>query len=581
MADTDKIKILIQTEVAKAKKDLEGILKNQQKLKTDSKSFGEAFKANWLKVTAAITAAFVVIKKAFDLTREYTELQQATEAMSKQFGISADKMVKKLREVSDGTVSTKDLVLAANKAMALGVTTNIDEMAKLMEVARVRGKAMGIETTQAFEDIVTGIGRGSPLILDNLGIITKGWAEEAKAAGKSMDAQFILNKVLQDGAKILEKTGGSTLSSAEKFQKMGSTIADAKLLLGKLLSESLMPVFDAMEKAGGSGGALIVVKKAFQGLMLIVSLLTMQYKVLLQAMRVGFAPIIESAKNFGAILQAIKDRDFKALKEVGKDVWTGIKDTALDAVTSTKDIFTKMKDDAIQLVTDMDTALIEQQAATDAARIAMAEQTNITLADMTKKELAEWIKAQNEKIARTKFFFDSVNNMAQASSELASNLIARGTANEKERAIKKAKFERALFPINQAVALSNVAMNTAASILKGFSMFGPPPSPLGIAAAGAASAAGALQTAAILTRQPPPVPTFAGGGIFGRGGTALVGERGPELVNLPSGSRIIDNRSTQEIMNNNNSQVSITVQTNDPIEFVNTLKRQYGVGVFA
>ena len=35
---------------------------------------------------------------------------------------------------------------------------------------QVRGRAMGLSTTQAFGDIVTGIGRMSPLILDNLGI---------------------------------------------------------------------------------------------------------------------------------------------------------------------------------------------------------------------------------------------------------------------------------------------------------------------------------------------------------------------------------------------------------------------------
>ena len=38
-----------------------------------------------------------------------------------------------------------------------------------------------------------------------------------------------------------------------------------------------------------------------------------------------------------------------------------------------------------------------------------------------------------------------------------------------------------------------------------------------------------------------PVPTFAGGTPFAPGGLALVGEMGPELVNLPRGSQVIPN----------------------------------------
>ena len=38
-----------------------------------------------------------------------------------------------------------------------------------------------------------------------------------------------------------------------------------------------------------------------------------------------------------------------------------------------------------------------------------------------------------------------------------------------------------------------------------------------------------------------PVPTFAGGTSFAPGGMALVGEMGPELVNLPRGSQVIPN----------------------------------------
>lgn len=62
---------------------------------------------------------------------------------------------------------------------------------------------------------------------------------------------------------------------------------------------------------------------------------------------------------------------------------------------------------------------------------------------------------------------------------------------------------RALFVMRQLAALSEVGVNTAAAIMQGFAMFGPPPSPLGIAAASSASVAGAVQAGVIASQKPP------------------------------------------------------------------------------
>lgn len=57
------------------------------------------------------------------------------------------------------------------------------------------------------------------------------------------------------------------------------------------------------------------------------------------------------------------------------------------------------------------------------------------------------------------------------------------------------------------------------------------------------------------TQQSRPVPQFASGVQNFSGGMALVGERGPELVNLPTGSSVIPNGRTERMMRNNNSEV--------------------------
>ncbi len=233
--------IEIELRLKKAEQAIDALKKvkdGQEEIVKKQKSITQRFKDSWLKIAAGAGVAALAISKAFNITKAAAKFQQSMQAAEKQFGKSGDEIIKKLKEVSANTISNADLISAANKAMALNVTTDLDQMAKLMEVARIRGQAMGIDTTQAFEDIVTGIGRGSPLILDNLGIITKGWAEEAKAAGKAMDTQFILNKVLADGAEIIERAGGVTLTNAEKLQQFSAEVENLKLSIG----DALIPI---------------------------------------------------------------------------------------------------------------------------------------------------------------------------------------------------------------------------------------------------------------------------------------------------------------------------------------------------
>ena len=84
-------------------------------------------------------------------------------------------------------VSNLKLVETANRALALGISEN--QLPELMKVAAARAKVMGITVTQAFNDISTGIGRQSKLILDNLGIILdmdKAYTNYAEQVGKTI-----------------------------------------------------------------------------------------------------------------------------------------------------------------------------------------------------------------------------------------------------------------------------------------------------------------------------------------------------------------------------------------------------------
>jgi hypothetical protein len=75
----------------------------------------------------------------------------------------------------------------------------------------------------------------------------------------------------------------------------------------------------------------------------------------------------------------------------------------------------------------------------------------------------------------------------------------------KEKEKREGKSILRAFRLSKAASITQAGIETALASIKAYSMFGPPPSPVGIASAIAAAAAGALSIAAIAKQQPPAV----------------------------------------------------------------------------
>ena len=74
---------------------------------------------------------------------------------------------------------------------------------------------------------------------------------------------------------------------------------------------------------------------------------------------------------------------------------------------------------------------------------------------------------------------------------------------EKKKRRQTRKSALQAFKASKALAISDVAFQTAAAAMKAWALFGPPPSPPGIASAALAVAGGAVQSAIIATEKPP------------------------------------------------------------------------------
>lgn len=213
MSDTIEKKILIKMvyEDSQAKRSMaesssvsgdvaKGFLKANVALGALKAGFGLATSA----IQGMIKGGKVAIATFIDLSKRGGVVQDVSSGFTKNFKNSTGAL-NDLRKASNGTISNFDLMQTASKAAMLGVSSDSKQLAKLLSIASGRAQALGIDTTSAFNDIVTGIGRNSPLILDNLGITTQAYNKQVEALEKkgkvltdAQKKQLLLNTVMKD-----------------------------------------------------------------------------------------------------------------------------------------------------------------------------------------------------------------------------------------------------------------------------------------------------------------------------------------------------------------------------------------------
>ena len=198
-------------------------------------SFGLGLVANGLSRTLA------------SMAKSSQQLNQMERAFDNLIGgaESSSIALSKLSLATNGTVSDFELLQQANNAMILGVSKNSDEMAEMFDIAQRLGKALGVDTTRSIESLVTGIGRQSRLMLDNIGIIVRSdeaYESYAKQLGKSKDEltdfekkQAFFNATMESARKKVAAIGEET-DEGDAFQKLSaSTDGLLEFLMVKLL----------------------------------------------------------------------------------------------------------------------------------------------------------------------------------------------------------------------------------------------------------------------------------------------------------------------------------------------------------
>lgn len=154
---------------------------------------------------------------------------------------SGAEMLGNMAVATRGMVGNYDLMLSANKAMLLGLPVTSASMGELAKTATVLGKAMGQDATKSLDDLITALGRSSPMILDNLGLSVKvGDANEAwaKKLEKTADQLTDSEKKMAFYSAAMEAARKKTQELGEQTQTLGDIASTVWTKVGNVVSEA-------------------------------------------------------------------------------------------------------------------------------------------------------------------------------------------------------------------------------------------------------------------------------------------------------------------------------------------------------
>ncbi len=185
------------------------------------------------------------IKQLMQFSQQASRVQDMSRAFTTLSGTGENSAiaVAKISSAVKGTMSQMDLFKQANNAMILGVTRNTDEMAEMFKMAQTLGAALGVDTAHAVESLITGIGRQSRLMLDNIGIIVKSdqaYVNYAEKLGITADKltnaqkkQAFFTAAMEAARTKASELGDQQITARDQFNKFNATMEDFTNFIGE------------------------------------------------------------------------------------------------------------------------------------------------------------------------------------------------------------------------------------------------------------------------------------------------------------------------------------------------------------
>lgn len=188
-----------------------------------------------------VMAAVETAKGVLDFTRQGASVlgvANSFEGLTKNAGLSADMYLGKLKTATNGYVDDMQLMTISNKVLLNGSTDLANKLPRLLEIAGASARATGGDYKQLSADMIEGITKAEPEILDNLGFainLTKVYDEYAASVGKTAAAltqqekqTALLNEVLRQGDGYIAKIGTTGDAAGASMERLVTRFTNLK-----------------------------------------------------------------------------------------------------------------------------------------------------------------------------------------------------------------------------------------------------------------------------------------------------------------------------------------------------------------
>lgn len=183
-----------------------------------------SFKGVVGKIGGAIAGAFTVDKIVQFIKEAYKLAGQAQGVYNAFSRLNRPGLLNDLKKATRG--ATDELKLMQTAVQANNFKIPLDQLATYLKFATNRAIETGESVDYLVQSIILGIGRKSPLILDNLGISASELREElAKTGDMGKAVGNIINKSMSEAGDAIE-------TSAVKTQKLGAAWKDFMVAVG-------------------------------------------------------------------------------------------------------------------------------------------------------------------------------------------------------------------------------------------------------------------------------------------------------------------------------------------------------------
>lgn len=214
-------------------------------------------------VTLPVIAAGTALTKFAMDAQKSIQIEKSFNAVAKSAGYMGDEMLLSLQKSSRGLITNTDLMKNFNMAASLVSTQFATKLPEAFEYLGKVSASTGQSMDYMLDSLVRGVGRLSPLILDNLGIqvsLNEAYEEWATINGRTVDSMTKTEQQMAVMDQVMRKLKENTAGMSDEFgttgERIKTSMENAKDAIGRNLVPALESAGEKLTEVIGKFGSL-------------------------------------------------------------------------------------------------------------------------------------------------------------------------------------------------------------------------------------------------------------------------------------------------------------------------------------